>query len=303
MSGTYHSAPHWVRREAQTSTSSHQMLPTFAGITTSSSNPQFSIREASPGQMINSRRYFSSTSSLQNDNNGGLEETIHHIIHTEEEPSELEQRVKIFIAQDRARGLDNNGNVSTQQFPRISASLPRGGSLSFSFSTSPDGTTMHINDGSDFSQVPPHPLLSIEQKKQLKERLLAQKNDMISGPNTSATILTSESSSSLNGGAVNDQRSPGSVADRVMWFEGFPQLQITHHPAGRLHRSAAHIAMQNWKYLNPDFLDFPRPPYFANIAPSLDRQRSSSSPSIERVSVLYIRKNYYGVQTPDSECP
>ncbi|GAV05938.1 hypothetical protein RvY_15989 [Ramazzottius varieornatus] len=263
------------------------------GITSNSSNQQFPNREASPGQMINSRRYFSSTSSLQNDNNkGGLEETIHHIIHTEEEPSELEQRVKIFIAQDRARGLgDSSGNgngnsVNTQQFPRISARLPRGGSLTFSFSS--DGTNMQINDGSDFSQVPPHPLLSIEQKKQLKERLLAQKNDMISGPNTSATILTSDSSPYLNGnvparpGVVNDQRSPGSVADRVMWFEGFPQLQITHHPAGRLHRSAAHIAMQNWKNMNPDFLDFSRPPYFANMAPSLDRQRSGSSPSVER---------------------
>lgn len=57
---------------------------------------------------------------------GELEDTIHHIIHSEA-PDQLQQRVKIFIAQDRARGLDANNR---QQFPRISARLPHGGMFS-----------------------------------------------------------------------------------------------------------------------------------------------------------------------------
>lgn len=129
------------------------------------------------------------------------------------------------------------------------------GSLSFSFSSS--STTMHINDGIESGQVPPHHMLTIEQKKQLKERLLAQKNEFISGPNTSATILSSEPDGNF-GGKPPGQNTTGSVAERVMWFEGFPQLQISHQP-GRMHRSAAHIALQNWKLANPDVMEFSRP--------------------------------------------
>ncbi|XP_055339509.1 uncharacterized protein LOC129589053 [Paramacrobiotus metropolitanus] len=249
---------------------------------------------------------------------GELEDTVHHIIHSEP-PDQLQQRVKIFIAQDRARSLDSShgppGAVSAtrQHFPRISARLPHGGSLSFSFSTT--STTMHINSpgGSNMesAQVPPHPLLTLEQKRQLKERLLAQKNELISGPNTSATILTSEHdpgggtgagslsrgvpTSSGSGGGAGGPATANSVAERVMWFEGFPQLQISHQPASRTHRSAAHIALHNWKMANQGMMmeermgspfgqGFARPPSVEREIPII-RETDSVKPNSSAISI------------------
>ncbi|OQV21150.1 Serine/threonine-protein phosphatase 2A regulatory subunit B'' subunit alpha [Hypsibius exemplaris] len=323
MSGSYHSTPHWLRRgdkvsrpgqfQQQTlhfSIPESSFPPPSSSSSSSSSQQQYRSHPIQPSAhpMLNSRNHHfsSSSSSSSQDSNGnrgdggggggdldGTGEFLHRIIQTDLEPDELEQRVKIFIAQDRARGLDNPNSPTIkqqqQQFPRISARIPHGGSLSFSFSTNGGNTTMRIEDG----QVPPHPMLSLDQKKQLKERLLAQKNDFISGPNTSAMILSSEGNEDQESGGKNGvghQANVGSVAERVMWFEGFPQLQITHHPSGRMHRSAAHIALQNWRNANADFMamDFPQLPPFASHS-----YTRSNSTSVER-EIPIIREDDSG---------